>query len=149
MSAVRSKINSDITSALKSGDKTRVAALRFISATLKQKEVDLRRELSDDECIAALTKMAKQRREAIACYEDAKRQDLRDKEQYELDLIASYLPQALDDAELNALIDRALADHAPADIKQMGKIMAALKPQLQGRADMAQVSAKVRDRLTQ
>ena len=149
MAQIKSKINADIKSALKNGDKTLVATLRYISAAIKQKEVDTRSELNDDECHATLTKLAKQRREAIECYEKAQRADLRDKEQYELDIIKSYLPPELDDSEVDAMIERAVSEQQAGDIKDMGKVMAVLKESLQGRADMAHISAKVRARLSQ
>ena len=148
MSSVGSKISDDIKSALKEGDKERVAALRFISAALKQKEVDGRRELSDDEAVAVLMKMAKQHRESMACYKDAGRDELYDREKYELDQLSAYLPAAADESEVDALIERVIAEQKPEGVKGMGAVMAALKSSLHGRADMGAVGAKVRERLS-
>ncbi|MGE0384456.1 MAG: GatB/YqeY domain-containing protein [Gammaproteobacteria bacterium] len=147
MSALKQRLNDDVKTALKSGDKNRVAALRLVLAAVKQREVDERVTLEDADLTALLDKLAKQRRESIDQYRQGGREDLVAREQYELDLIVSYLPAALPQAEIDAAIAAAIGACGATSIKDMGKVMAALKPALQGRADMAAVSALVRARL--
>lgn len=137
----------DIKSAMKAGDKTRLGTLRLIAAALKQKEVDERIELTDEDTIAILDKMLKQRRESIAQYENAGRDDLKAVEVQEMDIIQTYMPQALDTAEVESMINDTIAEVGADSIKDMGKVMAKLKPALQGRADMSAVSVLVKTRL--
>lgn len=137
----------DIKSAMKAGDKTRLGTLRLIAAALKQKEVDERIELTDEDTIAILDKMLKQRRESIAQYENAGRDDLKAVEVQEMDIIQTYMPQALDTAEVESMINDTIAEVGADSIKDMGKVMAKLKPALQGRADMSAVSGLVKSRL--
>ena len=132
---------------MKAGDKRRVRALRLVMAALKQREVDQRASLADAEVLAVLEKMVKQRRDALAQYRQAGRDDLADQEQYELDTLAEFLPEPLSDAALAQLIDAAINETGAADIKAMGQVMQALKPSIQGRADMGQVSARIKARL--
>ena len=141
---LKNRVLEDTRTSMKAGDKPRVAALRLVAAAIKQREVDERIELDDDQVIAVLDKMAKQRRESIEQYSKASRQDLIDKEQYELDLIKEYLPAALSDEELNDLIARAIGDTGATGPRDMGKVMAQLKPLVQGRADMGALSGKVK-----
>lgn len=122
--------------------------LRTIMAAFKQKEVDERKTLSPDDEIALLSKLVKQRRESIGQYEQAGRPDMCAKEKAELDIIRSYLPEPLNEAEVDKLLEQVIAEIQPAGMKDMGKVMAALKPLLQGRADMSAVSAKIRARLS-
>lgn len=145
---MKTRIADDVKVALKAGDKVRVNALRLILAAIKQKEIDSREELSEADILKLLNKMAKQRRESIAQYEAANRQDLRDQEQFELDLITSYLPAALTDNEINALIDQAVQETDAAAVKDMGKVMGILQTRIGGKADMGQVSQKVKQRLS-
>lgn len=147
MSDLKASLQSDIKSAMKAGEKTRLGVLRLISAAVKQREVDERIELADADIIAVLDKMSKQRRESIAQYERADREDLAEVERAELDIIANYLPQALSESEIAALIDAAITDTGASSIRDMGKVMGTLKPKLQGRADMASVSALIKSRL--
>jgi len=144
MSEKRQQILDDIKSAMKAGDKTRLGTLRLISAAIKQKEIDERVELTDEDTITILDKMLKQRRESIAQYETAGRDDLKAIEVQEMDIIQGYMPAALDSAEVDSLVQKTIADVGANSIKDMGRVMAQLKPALQGRADMAAVSASVK-----
>ncbi len=137
----------DMKSTMKSGDKARLKVIRMILAAIKQVEVDERIELDDSRVIAVLDKMAKQRRESIGQFEQAGRDDLAEIEKSELEVIQHYLPEALSEDEINALIDAAIAETGASDMKQMGQVMGKLKPQLQGRADMGQVSQLIKARL--
>ena len=134
-------------SAMRAREKARLAALRLITAAIKQREVDERIELDDTQVLVVLDKMSKQRREAIEQYEKAERGDLLEKEKFELDLISQYLPRPLSEDEIHALIDAAIASTGATSIKDMGKVMGRLKPELQGRADMGKVSGLVKARL--
>ncbi|WP_022947556.1 GatB/YqeY domain-containing protein [Methylohalobius crimeensis] len=145
---VKAHLQQDMKNALKGGDKVRLGTIRLIMAAIKQREVDERIELDDSQILAVLDKMAKQRRESIAQYQEAGRDDLVEKEQAELEVIRSYLPAPLSEAEIDALIEHAKAEVGAQGVRDMGKIMAKLKPQLQGRADLGQVSAKVKAALT-
>ena len=148
MGALKHQINEDVKAAMRSKEKERLAALRLITASIKQREVDERIELDDVQVMAVLDKMAKQQRDSIQQYSMADRRDLVEKEQFELDIILSYLPQPLDAAEINARVDEAIAATSAASMKDMGKVMGQLKSALQGRADMGKVSTLVKARLT-
>lgn len=145
---LKERIQSDVKSAMKSGDKARLGTLRLISAAIKQREVDERIELDDAAVPAVLDKMLKQRRESIAQYEKGGRQDLADIERAEIEVLQDFLPLPLGETELAALIDAALRQTGASAIGDMGKVMAILKPQLQGRADLAAVSKTIRARLS-
>ena len=138
----------DIKACMKSGEKEKLAVLRLVSAAIKQKEVDERVDVDDAAMLTILDKMAKQRRESIEQFTKGGREDLASVEQAELDIIQNYLPQPLDDAEIDALIDHAISDTGASEMKDMGKVMGSLKPKLQGRADMSAVSARIKARLT-
>jgi hypothetical protein len=133
--------------ALKAGDKRRLGAIRLILAAVKQREVDERTELTDPEVLAVLEKMLKQRRDSISQYEQAGRTDLAEQEAFEVGVIQGYLPAALGDAEIAALIEEAIAATGAKAMADMGKVMAIVKPKIQGRADMGAVSARVKQRL--
>ena len=148
MSDLKLRINEDVKTAMRSKEKDRLAALRLITATIKQREVDERISLDDSQVMAVLNKMAKQHRDSIEQYTSAQRVDLVEKEQFELDIVLGYLPRPLDAAEINARIDEIIAATGAAGMKDMGKVMGQLKSALQGRADMGQVSALVKARLT-
>ena len=148
MGDLKHQINEDVKAAMRSKEKERLAALRLITASIKQREVDERIELDDVQVMAVLDKMAKQQRDSIQQYSMADRRDLVEKEQFELDIILSYLPQPLDAAEINARVDEAIAATGAASMKDMGKVMGQLKSALQGRADMGKVSTLVKARLT-
>lgn len=132
---------------MKAGDKPKVQALRLVSAAVKQKEIDERIELDDAQVIVILDKLSKQRRESIEQYRKAERVDLLEQEEYELKLIAQFLPEALSAAEVEQLITAAISNCNASSLREMGKVMAELKPQLQGRADLTKVSALIKARL--
>ena len=144
---LKDQIQSDMKTALKAGDKPRLGTVRLMLAAVKQREVDERVELDDTAVLAVLDKMVKQRRDSIAQYSAAGHEDLADVERYELGVIQGYLPAALADAELDALVGAAIAESGAAGMRDMGKVMALLRPKIQGRADMGAVSAMVKGRL--
>ena len=146
-STLKERIDDDMKAAMRARDKERLAAIRLILAAIKQREVDERRELDDAAVLSVLDKMVKQRRESIAQYEQAGREDLAAKERAELAVIQAYLPSPLSEAEIEALVDEAVAAAGARSVKDMGKVMALLKPKVQGRADMGAVSKRVRARL--
>ena len=148
MSDLKHRINEDVKTAMRGKEKQRLAALRLITAAIKQKEVDERIELDDAQTTGVLNKMASQSRESIAQYEKAQRADLVAKERFELELITGYLPQPLDAAEIQSLIDGAIAATGAASMKDMGKVMGQLKAKMQGRADLGKVSGMVKARLS-
>lgn len=148
MSDLKHRINEDVKAAMRGKEKQRLAALRLVTAAIKQKEVDERIELDDAQTTGVLDKMAKQRRESIEQYEKAQRADLVARERFELELITGYLPQPLAAAEIQSLIDGAIAATGAASMKDMGKVMGQLKAQMQGRADLGKVSGMVKARLS-
>ena len=148
MSDLKLRINEDVKTAMRSKEKDRLAALRLITAAIKQREVDERISLDDGQVMAVLNKMAKQHRDSIEQYTSAQRVDLVEKEQFELDIVLGYLPRPLDAVEINTRIDEIIAATGAASMKDMGKVMGQLKSALQGRADMGQVSALVKARLS-
>ena len=133
---------------MRAKDSARLSTLRLLTAAMKQKEVDERIELDDAQVLAILEKMIKQRRESIAQYEQASRKDLADVEKFELQLLSGYLPQQMVDAEISQAVDAAIAEAKPTGIKDMGKVMAVLKPRLAGKADMGKVSNLVKTKLS-
>lgn len=148
MSALKERINADVKSALKSGDKLRAMTLRLMLAAFKQVEVDQRVTLDDAAVIGILTKLTSQRRDSISQYDAAARADLADKERAELAIIEEYLPAPLSADEIEALVSAAIAELGATQIKDMGRVMNELRPQLIGRADIGAVSATVKSRLT-
>lgn len=147
-SAIKGQIQEDMKTAMRNQDKERLATIRLILAALKQREVDERIELTDDHVLAILDKMVKQRRESIKEFEAAKRQDLVDKETQELRVIQHYLPAQLSESEIEALISTCIQEAGATSAKDMGKVMTILKPKVQGRADVAAVSNKVKEKLS-
>ena len=145
--SLKDRIQQDVKDAMRAKDKTRLAAIRLITAAIKQREVDERIELDDAQVTAVLDKMAKQRRESISQFEKAGRDDLIAQEVMELEMIQSYLPEQLGEDEINALIDSAMQATGATSIKDMGKVMGQLKPKLQGRADMGKISGLVTQKL--
>jgi uncharacterized protein YqeY len=145
--SLKERIQQDVKDAMRAKDKPRLATIRLITAAIKQREVDERIDLDDTQVIAVLDKMVKQRRESISQFEKASRDDLIAQENSELEIIQSYLPEQLTEAEITVLIDTAMAATGAASIKDMGKVMGQLKPKLQGRADMGAVSAMIKARL--
>lgn len=148
MSTIKTRLTADMKTAMKSGEKSRLTTIRMLIAAIKQREIDERREVSDDEAMAILTKQAKQRRESIAQYESAGRDDLKAVEEAELAIIETYLPQPLSPEEIEAAVAEIIAAEQATDLSQMGAVMKAARERLTGRADMAAVSQAVRSRLS-
>ena len=132
---------------MRAKDVSRLSAIRLLMAAIKQREVDERIELSDDQVIVAIEKMLKQRRDSISQFESAGRQDLADIEKFEVSVLQGYMPQPLTDSEAEALIVAAIGSSAAVGVKDMGKVMAIVKPQMAGRADMGKVSALIKAKL--
>ena len=145
--ALKERITEDMKSAMRAGDKDRLATIRMALAAIKQREVDERTTLDDTQVLAVLEKMIKQRREAIGQFATGGRADLVAKETAEIAVLQGYLPTPLSEAEIDALIAEAIATAGAASIKDMGKVMALVKPKAQGRADMGALSARIRQRL--
>lgn len=146
-STLKSRIQDDMKTAMKGGDKPRLAVIRLILSATKQVEVDERVELDDARVISILDKMVKQRRESASQYESAGRQDLLDQENYEIGVLQTYLPAALGNIELEQLIADAIASSGASSMQDMGKVMALLKPKVQGRTDMGALSGKIKAKL--
>ena len=132
---------------MRAKDALRLGAIRLLQAAIKQREVDERIELDDTQVIEAIEKMLKQRRDSIGQYEAANRHDLADVEKFEVTVLQSYLPQPLTEAEIAELLDKAITDTGASGVKDMGKVVAAVKPQVIGRADMGKVSGLIKARL--
>lgn len=147
MSALNDRIKEAMKDAMRAKEKARLSTIRLVLSAIKQVEVDTRTELDDTAILAILDKMVKQRRESIKQYEDAGRQELADVEQAEIEVLQEFLPKPLTDDEVAELIEQAINSTGAESIKDMGKVMGILKPQLQGRADMGQVSGKIKSRL--
>lgn len=145
---LKHSITADMKLAMKAGDKERLGTIRLILSAIKQQEVDTRKDLSDADIIALLDKMTKQRRESIEQYTKAGRDDLAAKEETELEVIREYLPSQLSETEITDLIDEAIRSAGAESMRDMGKVMGILKPQMQGRADMSAVSGQIKDRLS-
>lgn len=147
MSELKAKLMEDIKTAMKSGDKDRLATLRLMSSDIKQIEVDTRTVLDDAAVLAIFEKMLKRRKDSIEQFTAANRHDLADKEKAEMVYIQAYLPQPLSEAELDEAISAAIAEVAASSAKDMGKVMTALKAKVAGRADMTALSGKVKAKL--
>ncbi|MDX2347202.1 MAG: GatB/YqeY domain-containing protein [Legionella sp.] len=145
--SLKTRIETELKDAMRAREQRTVNALRLVTAAMKQIEVDERIELDDARVLTILDKLAKQRQESITQYEAAKRDDLAEQEKFELTLIKRYLPEPLSEAEVDALITEAFYETGAASMRDMGKIMAYLKPRTQGRADMAAVSALIKAKL--
>ena len=145
--SLREQITADMKEAMRARDTTRLEAVRLLRAAIQRQEIDEQIELTDDEVVAVIQKMIKQGRDSIEQFEKGDRQDLVEKETAMLTVLEPYLPDALSDEDLAALIDEALAHTNAASMRDMGQVMGWLKPKLQGRADMAAVSAAVREQL--
>jgi uncharacterized protein YqeY len=144
---IKEKIQEDVKAAMRSHEKERLGTIRLIMAALKQREIDERIVLNDEQVLAILNKMIKQRRDSISQYEAGKRSDLAQKEAAEIQIIQEYLPAQLSEAEIQQAVDTALQESGASSAKDMGKVMGLLKAKLQGKADMTLVSAKVKERL--
>jgi uncharacterized protein YqeY len=145
--SLKSRITEDMKAAMRARDSARLSAIRLLQAAIKQREVDERIDLSDLQVVEVIERMLKQRRDSITQYEAANRMDLADVEKFESRLLQNYLPEPLTEAEILALLDAAIAETAAVGIKDMGKVMAAVKPQVVGRADMGKVSTQIKARL--
>ena len=146
--SLRERINEDMKAAMRAKDAPRLSAIRLLQAAIKQKEVDERISVDDTGVLGIVEKLIKQRKDSIEQFGKAGRTDLVDKEKAELDLLSTYLPQQMSEAELVAAVDAAIAEAGAAGPQAIGKVMALLKPRIAGRADMGQVSALVKKRLS-
>ena len=142
--SLKQRLDEDVKAAMRAREKERLLTLRLITAAIKQREIDERIVLDDSQVLAVLDKMVKQRRESIGHFDAANRRDLADKERFELGLLLSYMPAALETAELERLIVEAIAATNASGVREMGSVMAKLKPQVQGRVDMAALSQRVK-----
>jgi uncharacterized protein YqeY len=145
--SLKERITDDMKAAMRSGEKERLGVIRMITSAIKQREVDERITLDDNQVLSVLEKMIKQRKESLAMFQAGNRQDLVDKEAAEITLLQGYLPTQLSDADIDALIGDAIASTGAASIKDMGKVMGIIKSKAQGRADMAAVGAKIKAKL--
>jgi hypothetical protein len=144
---LKQRVTEDMKAAMRAKDAARLSAVRLLLAAMKQKEVDERVELSDADVLGIIDKMVKQRRESIAQYEKAARADLAAVENFEIGVLSAYLPQQMGEAELAQAIAAAVAESGASGVKDMGKVMALLRPRLAGRADMGKVSGLVKAKL--
>jgi len=144
---LKAQISEDMKSAMRAKEGTRLGTIRLLLAAMKQREVDERIELSDIDVISIIEKMLKQRRDSIAAYESAKRVDLADVEKAEVLVLQAYLPKQLTEEEVAVLLEKVVADTAAASMKDMGKVMAAIKPLVAGKADMGKISGLIKARL--
>jgi hypothetical protein len=144
---LKERISEDMKAAMRAKDAARLSAVRLLLAALKQKEVDERIELSDADVLGIIEKMVKQRRESIVQYEKAARADLAGQEKFEIGVLQAYLPQQMPEAEVAQAVAAAIVESGASGLKDMGKVMALLKPRLAGRADIGKVSAQVRAKL--
>ena len=146
--SLKQKITEDMKAAMRSGDTKQRDTIRLLQAAIKQREVDERIELDDAAVIAVIAKMLKQRRDSIAQYEAAQRQDLANVEKDEISVLSAYMPQALSESEIEILIAEAISEAEAKGMQDMGKVMALLKPKLTGRADMAKVSSLIKGKIS-
>ena len=146
--ALKDRITEDMKTAMRAGEKERLATIRLILSAIKQREVDERITLDDGQVLAAIEKMVKQRKESITQFEAGGRADLVAKETAEIAILQTYLPAQMSDGEIDALIAEAIASTGAASIKDMGKVMGAVKAKAQGRADMGAVSARIKQKLS-
>lgn len=146
--SLKQRINAAVKDAMRSKDKPRLGTLRLVTAAIKQREVDERTELDDDQVLAVLEKMLKQRRDSVEQYRQGGREELAAKEEVEIAIIQEFMPEPLSEAEIAGLIEAAIAETGAASIKEMGKVMGRVKPQIQGRADMGAVSAQIKAKLS-
>ena len=144
---LKAQIIDDMKAAMKGGEKTRLGVIRLITAAIKQREVDERIDLDDEQVLVVLDKMVKQRRDSIKQYTDAGREDLAAIEEAEVEIIQTYLPAALSEDEIAAIVEAAIAQTGASSMADMGKVMGIVKPQVQGRGDMGAVSGIVKQKL--
>lgn len=148
MSELQKKIQGAVIIAMKSGEKQRLGIIRLMTSSMKQIEVDERIELDDARVIVILDKMVKQRRESITQFKTAGRDDLVKQENYEIDIIQEFLPEALSEEEVDGIVSQAIEKTGAASIKDMGKVMGIVKPQIIGRADMGEISGRIKTLLS-
>ena len=146
--SIRQTISDDMKTFMRAKDSARLGAIRLLQAAIKQKEVDERIELNDDQIFSVIQKMLKQRKDSIEAYQKANRQDLIDQEQLEIEVLSKYMPEPLSEEEINQYIEEAIVTTAASDMKDMGKVVGILKSKVAGRADMAEVSKLVRQKLS-
>ena len=146
--SIKQTISEDMKTFMRAKDTARLGAVRLLHASIKQKEIDDRVELTDDQVLSVIQKMLKQRKDSIEAYQKADRQDLIDQEQLEIDVLTKYMPEPLTDGEVRTIIDEVIAEVNATDMKDMGKVVGVLKSKIAGRADMGQVSKTVREKLT-
>ncbi|SDK52389.1 hypothetical protein SAMN05192566_1513 [Methylophilus rhizosphaerae] len=142
--SLKAQISEDMKTALRAKDMAKLGVIRLLQAAIKQREVDERIELDDAAVITAIEKMLKQRRDSIAAFESANRQDLADQEKFEVTVLQGYLPAQMSEEEINAIIAKVIADTGAAGAKDMGKVVGAVKPLVAGKADMAKVSGLIK-----
>jgi uncharacterized protein YqeY len=145
--SLKQRLSDDMKAAMKGGEKEKLAVIRLVNAAIKQREVDERIELDDANVLSVLEKMIKQRRDSVTQYEAAGREDLAAQERFEIGVIQDYMPQALSEAEIDAAIEAAIAESGATTARDMGKVVGLVKPKVAGRADMGQVSARIKARL--
>ena len=145
--SLKAQISEDMKTAMRAKDSVRLGAIRLLQAAIKQREVDERIELDDGNVIAVIEKMLKQRRDSIAAYESANRTDLADVEKFEVSVLQTYLPQQLTEDEVKDILEKVVVETGAAGIKDMSKVMAAIKPLVAGRADMGKISGLIKTRL--
>lgn len=148
MSDLKKQIQDEVIVAMKSGEKERLKIIRLITSSMKQVEIDERIELDDARIIAILDKMVKQRRESISQFKTAGRDDLVKQESFEIDIVQEFLPQALSEEEVDAIVNQAIEKTGASSIKDMGKVMGLIRPQIIGRADMGEVSGRIKSQLS-
>lgn len=145
--SLKAQISEDMKNAMRAKDSARLGTIRLLQAAIKQREVDERIELDDTAVIAVIEKMLKQRRDSIAAYESANRTDLADVEKFEASVLQTYLPQQLTEDEIKAVLEKVVTETGASGIKDMSKVMAAIKPLVAGRADMGKISGLIKARL--
>ena len=146
--SLKVKINEDMKSAMRSKDSARLAAIRLLQSAIKQKEVDERIDIADADVLTIIEKMLKQRRDSIGAFKKADRQDLVEKEEFEVSVLMQYMPEPLGEGEIQSIIDQAITNLSASSMKDMGAVMSAVKPELSGKANMADVSQKIKSKLT-
>ncbi|MGB7814869.1 MAG: GatB/YqeY domain-containing protein [Methylotenera sp.] len=145
--SLKNQISEDMKNAMRAKDSVRLGAIRLLLSAIKQREVDERIELTDTDVISVIEKMLKQRRDSIAAYESANRTDLADVEKFEVSVLQTYLPQQLTEGEIKAILEKVVTDTGAEGVKDMGKVMAAIKPLVAGKADMGKISGLIKTRL--
>ena len=148
VSSIKTKLNGDMKEAMKAKDKERLAGIRAITTAIKQMEVDQRIDVTDEIAVTIMTKLIKQRKESIKSYQDAGRPELVEAEQKELDVITTYMPEQLSTEEVSKLIDDAITEVGATTVKDMGKVMAILRPKLAGKADASEAGDLIKKKLS-